>query len=82
MFPFLTGVVESTGFYQLQPDVNKILEVGCGYGTDLDVFRKKGFTAVGTEASPARAPIVPRARAECVRLPDRQLRADPAPGAV
>lgn len=55
MFPFLVGVVESSGFYQPQPDVNRILEVGCGYGTALDVFRRKGFTAVGTEASPARA---------------------------
>ena len=55
IFPFLVGVVESSGFYQPQPDVNRILEVGCGYGTVLDVFRRKGFTAVGTEASPTRA---------------------------
>ena len=55
MFPFLVGVVERAGFYQPQPDVNRILEVGCGYGADLDVFRRKGFTAVGTEASPTRA---------------------------
>jgi SAM-dependent methyltransferase len=55
IFPFLVGVVESSGFYQPQPDVNKILEVGCGYGAVLDVFRRKGFTAVGTEASLTRA---------------------------
>jgi SAM-dependent methyltransferase len=55
IFPFLVGVVESSGFYQAQPDVNRILEVGCGYGTVLDVFRRKGFTVVGTEASPTRA---------------------------
>lgn len=55
MFPFLVGVVESSGFYEPQPDVNKILEVGCGYGQALEVFRRKGFTAVGTEASQTRA---------------------------
>ena len=55
MFPFLAGVVEASGFYQPQADVNKILEVGCGYGAALDVFSRKGFTAVGTEASRARA---------------------------
>ena len=55
MFPFLVGVVESSGFYQAQPDVDRILEVGCGYGAALDVFRRKGFTAVGTEASLTRA---------------------------
>jgi SAM-dependent methyltransferase len=55
VFPFLAGVVESSGFYQAQPDVNKVLEVGCGYGAVLEVFRRKGFTAVGTEASQTRA---------------------------
>jgi len=55
IFPFLAGVVEHSGFYQPQPDINRILEVGCGYGTVLDVFQRKGFTAVGTEASLTRA---------------------------
>lgn len=55
MFPFLAGVVEGSGFYRPQADVNKILEVGCGYGADLDVFRRKGFTVAGTEASLTRA---------------------------
>ena len=55
IFPFLAGVVERSGFYEPQPDVNRILEVGCGYGTVLEVFQRKGFTTVGTEASLTRA---------------------------
>ena len=55
-FSFLLGVVESNGIYYLaQPEVNKVLEVGCGYGGMLEVFHNKGFHVFGTEASPHRA---------------------------
>lgn len=55
-FSFLLGVVESNEIYYLrQPNVKKVLEVGCGYGDMLEVFRRKGFHVFGTEASPRRA---------------------------
>ncbi|MCB7128040.1 MAG: class I SAM-dependent methyltransferase [Candidatus Brocadiales bacterium] len=58
LFPFLLGVAEGDGAYHLaQPDVNKVLEVGCGYGSLLEVFHKRRFRAFGTEASTYRAQI-------------------------
>lgn len=55
-FPFLLGVSESArNYYLADPDVKKILEVGCGYGATLDVFRRKKFNVLGTETSARRA---------------------------
>ncbi|MGK7873254.1 MAG: class I SAM-dependent methyltransferase [Xenococcaceae cyanobacterium] len=53
---FLFGVAESDGVYYLaKPDINKVLEVGCGHGYVLEVFHRRGFSAFGTEASAYRA---------------------------
>ena len=56
LFPFLLGVAEDDGVYfRGRSDVTKILEIGCGYGTTLREFQKRGFQVMGTEASPYRA---------------------------
>src|SRR5687768_10056850 len=55
LFPFLLGIGETDGFYyQRDADVKNVLEIGCGYGGTLDLFRRRGFTVCGTEASPER----------------------------
>lgn len=56
MRAFLEGVTESNGSYYLQrPDVRKVLEIGCGYGSKLEMFRSMGYETVGIEASRLRA---------------------------
>lgn len=56
VYNFMLGVAKGDGGYYLAaPDVRKVVEIGCGYGDTLDVFRQKGFQTWGTEASPHRA---------------------------
>jgi SAM-dependent methyltransferase len=55
IFPMLLGVVEDSTSYRADPEVTSVLEVGAGYGGLLAQFERRGFRAVGTEASPRRA---------------------------
>lgn len=56
MRAFLEGVTESNGGYYLpRPDVRKVLEIGCGYGSKLEMFRSMGYETVGIEANRPRA---------------------------
>lgn len=55
LFPMLLGVVEDSTSYLADPEVTSVLEIGCGYGGLLEQFHRRGFRAVGTEASPRRA---------------------------
>jgi 2-polyprenyl-3-methyl-5-hydroxy-6-metoxy-1,4-benzoquinol methylase len=58
---FCFGVTRSYGTYwQANPTIRKVLEIGCGFGETLRFFRDRGFDAYGTEANPVR-------RAHCVR---------------
>jgi SAM-dependent methyltransferase len=52
----LEGISEGRGSY-LRPNTScrRILELGCGYGDKLLLFRRLGFTVVGQEASRRRA---------------------------
>jgi 2-polyprenyl-3-methyl-5-hydroxy-6-metoxy-1,4-benzoquinol methylase len=53
---FLEGIVETNGTYYLKrADIHKVLEVGCGYGAKLAMFRRAGYQAYGVEASRQRA---------------------------
>lgn len=53
---FLEGVIETNGSYYLRrPDIRKVLEVGCGYGGKLKMFRRLGYETYGVEASRQRA---------------------------
>lgn len=53
---FLEGVVESDGNYFLaRPDIRKVLEIGCGYGSRLALFRRLGYDTLGVEANRMRA---------------------------
>jgi 2-polyprenyl-3-methyl-5-hydroxy-6-metoxy-1,4-benzoquinol methylase len=55
IFPMLLGVVEDSTSYRADTGIRSVLEVGAGYGGLLAKFHRRGFRAVGTEASPRRA---------------------------
>jgi SAM-dependent methyltransferase len=70
VFDFCEGVLTgSVGYYQRDQSIRKVLEIGCGYGEQLLLFRAKGFRAFGTESSPVRVAAC-RARGLDVRLCD------------
>lgn len=53
---FLEGIIETNGsYYEARPDIQKVLEVGCGYGGKLKLFRRLGYESYGVEASRQRA---------------------------
>jgi SAM-dependent methyltransferase len=53
---FLEGIIETNGSYYLRrPDIRKVLEIGCGYGGKLTMFRRLGYETYGVEASRLRA---------------------------
>ncbi len=53
---FLEGIVETNGSYYLsRPDIHRVLEVGCGYGAKLRLFKRLGYNCYGIEASRQRA---------------------------
>jgi 2-polyprenyl-3-methyl-5-hydroxy-6-metoxy-1,4-benzoquinol methylase len=56
MRAFLEGIVATDGGYYLRrSDIRKVLEVGCGYGGKLNMFRRLGYETYGVEASRLRA---------------------------
>jgi 2-polyprenyl-3-methyl-5-hydroxy-6-metoxy-1,4-benzoquinol methylase len=53
---FLEGIIETNGsYYQRRPDIRKVLEIGCGYGGKLTMFRRLGYETYGVEAGRLRA---------------------------
>jgi len=55
IFDFMLGAVKGDSAYYLrQGDIQRILEIGCGRGDNLEYFREKGFDVFGTEVSPVR----------------------------
>lgn len=56
ILPMLTGIATGDS-YGLRPDpsVRSVLEIGCGYGSALELFEQIGLRAVGLETSRARA---------------------------
>lgn len=55
-FPFLIGVID-TDYKYLFADktIKRVLEIGCGYGGMLSVFKNKGYDVYGIEGSKQRA---------------------------
>ena len=52
---FCLGVTKSdAGYYRINPDIKKILEIGCGNGLNLKFFKDLGFETYGTESNPVR----------------------------
>jgi len=41
-------------YYQVNPNIRKILEIGCGNGDNLKFFTDLGFQTCGTESNPVR----------------------------
>ncbi|MGY8993668.1 MAG: class I SAM-dependent methyltransferase [Rhodospirillales bacterium] len=57
----LEGLVDGRGGYLLpNTDVRRVLEIGCGYGDKLLLFRRLGFSIVGQEANVTRAALCRR----------------------
>ncbi|HET6674919.1 MAG TPA: class I SAM-dependent methyltransferase [Nitrospiraceae bacterium] len=53
---FLEGIIEANeGYYLPRPDIRKVLEIGCGYGGKLNLFKRLGYDTYGVEASRFRA---------------------------
>lgn len=53
LITMLTGIGNARGMKFL-PRGSRVLEIGCGYGGALAIFKEIGFKAIGTEASPHR----------------------------
>lgn len=52
---FCLGVTKTDGwYYQINPGIRKILEIGCGNGENLKFFTDLGFETCGTESNPVR----------------------------
>lgn len=52
---FGLGVTKEYGGYWLRnARIKKVLEVGCGYGESLMIFKELGYEAFGTDANPRR----------------------------
>jgi len=57
----LEGITDGRGGYLLpNSDVRRVLEIGCGYGDKLLLFRRLGFSVVGQEANATRAALCRR----------------------
>jgi 2-polyprenyl-3-methyl-5-hydroxy-6-metoxy-1,4-benzoquinol methylase len=52
---FCAGLTKRDGsYYRTDERLKKILEIGCGYGSNLKFFADLGYETWGTESSPAR----------------------------
>lgn len=52
---FCLGVTKADAwYYQVNPNIRKILEIGCGNGDNLKFFTDLGFQTCGTESNPVR----------------------------
>jgi SAM-dependent methyltransferase len=58
---FLEGIIDTNeGYYLPRSDIRKVLEVGCGYGGKLTLFKRLGYETFGVEASRLRAEVCRR----------------------
>jgi len=48
------AVTDANLLYFARPDIRKVLEIGCGFGETLHLFRGLGMSPVGIDASPKR----------------------------
>lgn len=55
IFDFLLGLANEDGaYYTKDRTIRRVLEIGCGNGTNLLYFKGRGFETFGTEVNPVR----------------------------
>ena len=48
------AITKANLLYLTRPKINKVLDIGCGYGGNLQFFQSIGLSPIGIDASPAR----------------------------